>query len=59
MNYGNIKNTDIANGTGVRVSLFVSQTGQIHICALLSYDPAAPGAGCGLCYFSEIAFILS
>lgn len=24
MNYGNIKNTDIANGTGVRVSLFVS-----------------------------------
>lgn len=24
MNYGNIKNTDIANGEGVRVSLFVS-----------------------------------
>ena len=24
MNYGNIKNADIANGEGVRVSLFVS-----------------------------------
>lgn len=30
MNYGNIKNTDIANGTGVRVSLFVS--GCTHHC---------------------------
>ena len=30
MNYGNIKNTDIANGEGVRVSLFVS--GCTHHC---------------------------
>ena len=30
MNYGEIKKTDIANGTGVRVSLFVS--GCTHHC---------------------------
>ena len=30
MNYGNIKNTDIANGEGIRVSLFVS--GCTHHC---------------------------
>ena len=30
MNYGNIKDTDIANGEGIRVSLFVS--GCTHHC---------------------------
>ena len=31
MNYGEIKKTDIANGIGVRVTLFVSGLSLIHI----------------------------
>lgn len=51
MNYTQINTTDVANGPGVRVSLFVSGC-TIHCKGC--FNPAAWDFGCGTLYTSEI-----